>query len=213
MDVRHEKKCQLCLNLLTVLCIDAVISTGRDSRAPGELEGISNIHAQLVSANFKGVSKSISYLKFCLYFDGRWRDLERSRWLALNKSIINQCSGRFKTQKTTLPSLPMMWDVVGGNCCSVTVFSVLNASLFEMVVLRSMWRTPPWIILRLLSTMMIVVLRLRVILNNEMARGIVPVVIGGNWVGYLKAGTWMHLNTKRFFIMSRKQTKINKNTF
>ena len=76
--------CQLCLNLLTVLCTDAVISTGRDSRAPGELEGISNIHAQLVSANFKGVSKFVSNLKFCPYFHARWRDLEIPRWRALN---------------------------------------------------------------------------------------------------------------------------------
>ena len=68
----------LCLNLLTVLCTDAAISTGRDPRVPGELEGIPGIYGQLVSANFKGVSNFVSYLKLCLYlvFDARRKDLE-----------------------------------------------------------------------------------------------------------------------------------------
>ena len=76
----------ICLNLLTVLFIDAVISTGRDSRVPGGLEAISSIHVQLVSANFKGPSKFVSYLKFCPYhvFDARRRDLEIPGWLGLN---------------------------------------------------------------------------------------------------------------------------------
>jgi hypothetical protein len=46
----------------------------------------------------------------------------------------------------------------------------LKASIFVMVVLRSMWRRSPWIILRLLSTRTIVVL---LILNSGKDRGIV----------------------------------------
>ena len=66
---------------------------------------------------------------------------------------------------TALPS-----DVVGGKCCPVTVLSLamLKASLFVMVVLRSVCRTLPWIILKLLFTRMIVVVCL--ILNK--VRGI-----------------------------------------
>ena len=56
------------MNLLTVLCTESAISTGRDDpRMPGGLEGISSINVQLVSANSKGGSKFVSYLKFCLY--------------------------------------------------------------------------------------------------------------------------------------------------
>ena len=55
------------------------------------------IRRHLVSADFKGASKFVSYLKFCLY-DARWRDLEIPGWLALNESIINHCSRCFKIQ-------------------------------------------------------------------------------------------------------------------
>ena len=73
------------MNLLTVLCTESAISTGLDDpRVPGGLEGISSIHVQIVSANFKGVSKFVSYLKYCLYFYTQWRDLEIPGWLALN---------------------------------------------------------------------------------------------------------------------------------
>ena len=155
----------LCLNLLTVVGTDATISTCRGPRVP---EGISGVHGQLVSANFKDPLKLVSYLKFCLYlvFDVQRRDLEIPRWLALNQSIKT-----LKTQETNLPSAPTMRDAVGDNCCSVTVFSMLKASLFVMVVLPSMWRRPPWIIVRLLSTRMIVVVCL--ILNSKGVRGIV----------------------------------------
>ena len=93
--------------LLTVLCADAAISTvtGRDPRVPGKLEGISGKHVvQLVSADFKGTSKFVSYLEyltFCLYrdHDAQWKDLEIPRELALNATIINQCSRCFKTQE------------------------------------------------------------------------------------------------------------------
>ena len=84
-----------CLNLLTVLGTDAAISMCRDSRVP---EGISGIHGQLVSANFKVVSKFVSYLKSCPYhvFEARLKDLEIPRWLTLNQIIINQCPGCFQ---------------------------------------------------------------------------------------------------------------------
>ena len=77
---------------------DAVISTGCDSRVLGGLEAISSIHIQFVSANFKGPSKLVSYLKFCLYhvFDARRRDLEIPGWLTLNQIVINQCSRCFQ---------------------------------------------------------------------------------------------------------------------
>ena len=78
------------LKLLTVLCTDAAISTGRDPRVPGRLEGISG-KVQLVSADFKGASKFVSYLKFCLYrfHDARLRDLEIPGGLALiDKSVL-----------------------------------------------------------------------------------------------------------------------------
>ena len=63
--------CVIMLELLTVLCT-AAISTGRDLRLGvlRGLEGISGKHVQLVSANFNGASKFVSYLKylkFCLY--------------------------------------------------------------------------------------------------------------------------------------------------
>ena len=48
MDV-SMKMCAIMLELLTVLCTDAVISTGREPRVPGRLEGISGDHVQLVS--------------------------------------------------------------------------------------------------------------------------------------------------------------------
>ena len=51
------------LELLTVLCIDAAISTGCDPRVPGRLEGISGKNVQLVSATFKSASK------FCLLLE------------------------------------------------------------------------------------------------------------------------------------------------
>ena len=51
------KTCAILLeNLLTVLCTDAAISTGRDPRVPEGLEGISGIHVQHVNPKFKGVS-------------------------------------------------------------------------------------------------------------------------------------------------------------
>ena len=91
------KRVSLCLNLLTVLCTDAAISTGGDPRGL-DSEGTSGIHGQLVSANFKGVSKFVSYLRSCPYhlFDARWRDLEIPGWLTLNQIIINQCSRCFQ---------------------------------------------------------------------------------------------------------------------
>ena len=95
---------------------------------------------QLVSTNFKGASKLLSYLKylkFRLYHvrDARRRDLEILEGLALNVTIINQCSKTLQDPIATLPE-----DVVDGNGCSVTVLSrsILKASLFVMVVLRSM---------------------------------------------------------------------------
>jgi hypothetical protein len=95
------KTCAIVFELLTVLCTDAAISTGCDSRVPGRLEGISGKHVQLVSANFKGAPKLIFYLlKFDLHHvhDVRRRDLEIPGDLALNVTIINQCSKYFKTQ-------------------------------------------------------------------------------------------------------------------
>ena len=63
---------------VTVLGTDAAISACRDPRVP---EGISGIHGQLVSANFKGPLKLVSYLKFCLnlVFDVQLRDPEIPR--------------------------------------------------------------------------------------------------------------------------------------
>ena len=54
----------------------------------------------LVSADFKGASKFVSYLKYCLYHvhDVRQRDLEIPVGLALNITVIYQCSRCFKTQ-------------------------------------------------------------------------------------------------------------------
>ena len=171
------------MNLPTVLCTDGAISTGRDPRVPGGLEGISSIHVQLVSANFKCVSKFVSYLKFCPCFNARRRDLEIARWLALNQTVINH-SRCFKTQETNAPSVPTMRDAVGGNCWSVTVLSMLKAPLFVMVLFPSMWRRSPWIIVKLLFTRMMVVVCL--ILNSK---GFVasrkwrnlPFLIGDNW--------------------------------
>ena len=59
---RYEK-CAIVLELLTVFCTDTAISTGLDPRVPGRFEGISGKHIQLVSANFKGASKLVSYRK------------------------------------------------------------------------------------------------------------------------------------------------------
>ena len=86
-------------------------------------------------------------------------------------TIINQCSqAMLQDPVTTLPSLPR--EVVDdGKGCSVTVLSILKASLFVMLVLRSMWRRSPWIMFRLLPTRMTVVVRL--ILKNQKVRGIV----------------------------------------
>jgi hypothetical protein len=67
---------------------------------PGILKGISGKHVvQLVSANFKGAPKFVSYLlKLDLHHvhNVRWRDLdsEMPGDLALNVTIINQCSSR-----------------------------------------------------------------------------------------------------------------------
>ena len=100
MDV-SMKTCTIVLELLTVLCTDAASSTGGDPRVPGRLEGISGKHVvQLVSADFKGASKFVSYLKLCLYHvhDVWRRDLEIPRELALNVTIINQWSRCFKIQ-------------------------------------------------------------------------------------------------------------------
>ena len=91
MDV-SMKTCSTVLELLTILCTDSAISTGRasDPRVPGRLEVISGKPVKLVSANFKGESKFVSYylkhLKFCLYHahDVRQRDLEIRGGLALN---------------------------------------------------------------------------------------------------------------------------------
>ena len=81
------------LELLTVLCTDTAISTGCDSRVPGRLEGISGKHIRLVSANFKGASKFVSYPKYmklylCHVHDARRRDLEIPGGLALNVTTI-----------------------------------------------------------------------------------------------------------------------------
>ena len=91
------KTSAIVLKLLTVLCIDAAISTGRDPRVP---ECTSGKHVQLVSANFIGASNFVSYLKYYLYHihDVRQRDLEIPRGLALNVTIINQRSRCFETQ-------------------------------------------------------------------------------------------------------------------
>ena len=59
IDVSMKTCATLFENLLTVLCTDAAISTGRDPRVPEGLEGISGIHVQLVSPNFKSVSKFV----------------------------------------------------------------------------------------------------------------------------------------------------------
>ena len=181
------KRVPLCLNLLTVLYTDAAISTGRDPRVPGGLEGISGIYVQLVSAN------SIGVLKFVLLPEVpsvSWRVAEGSGDTKVVGAELNHYRSvvfwmlHWQAQETTLPLLPTMRDAVGGNCCSesVTVFSMLNASLLLMVVLLSMWRRSPRTIVRLLPTRMIVV----VWLNSEGIRGIVQVpkpavVIGDNW--------------------------------
>ena len=79
MDV-SMKTSAIVVELLTVLCTDAAISTGRDPRVPGRLESISGKHVvPHVSADFtKGASNFVFYLKFCLYrvHDARRRDLE-----------------------------------------------------------------------------------------------------------------------------------------
>ena len=45
------------LELLTVLCTETAISTGRALRVPGRLEGISGKRVQLVSADYEGTFK------------------------------------------------------------------------------------------------------------------------------------------------------------
>ena len=91
------------LEVLTVLCTDTASSTGRDPRVPGILEGISGKHVRLVSANIKGASDFVSYLK-CLkvylhhVHDAQRRDFEIPGELALSVSIMNQCFRYFKTQ-------------------------------------------------------------------------------------------------------------------
>ena len=76
MDV-SMKTCTIVLEFLTVLCTDTAISTEGDPRMSGRLEGTSGKHVvQLVSADFKGASKFVSYLKFCLSFS--WRAAEGS---------------------------------------------------------------------------------------------------------------------------------------
>ena len=132
------------------------------------------IRRLLVSADFKGASEFV-FLPEVLSVSCSWCAAEGS-WGTIVvgaeiKPFINQCSRCFKNPTMTLPSLPTMREVVGGNCCSVTVLSILKASLFVMVVLRSMWRRSPWIILTLLFITMIVVECL--ILNNLKVRGIV----------------------------------------
>ena len=84
--------------MLTVVCTDAAISTGRDPRVLGGLEVISNIHIQAVSANSKCVSKFVSYPNSCPYhvFEARLKDLEIPGWLMLNQIIIIQCSRFFQ---------------------------------------------------------------------------------------------------------------------
>ena len=59
MDVSLKTCATLLENLLTILCTDAAISTGRDPRMPEGLEGISGIHVQHVSPNFKSVPKFV----------------------------------------------------------------------------------------------------------------------------------------------------------
>ena len=91
MDV-SMKTCTIVLELLTVLCTDAAISTGRDPRVSGRSEGTSGKNVvHFVSADLKGASKFVSYLKFCLYrvHDARRRDLEIPGGLALiDKSVL-----------------------------------------------------------------------------------------------------------------------------
>jgi hypothetical protein len=104
MDV-SMKTSVVVLELLTVLSTDASISTGCDPRVSGRREGISGKRVQIVSDNFKGASKFVAYLKYylklCLYHVHvvRRMDLEIPRGLALNVTIINQCSRCFKTQQ------------------------------------------------------------------------------------------------------------------
>ena len=73
------KRCTIVLELLTVLCTDAANSTGRVLRVSEK------IRRHLVSADFNGGSRFVSYLKFCRYHvrDAQRRDLEIPRWLVL----------------------------------------------------------------------------------------------------------------------------------
>jgi hypothetical protein len=92
------KTCAIVFELLTVLCTDSAISTGCDPRVLGRLESISGKHVELVSANFKGAPKFVPYLlRLDLHHvhDVQWRDLEMPGDLALNVTIINQCSRCF----------------------------------------------------------------------------------------------------------------------
>ena len=70
------------------------------------------------------------------------------------------------------PITALLGDLVDGNDWSVTVLlTILKASLFVVVVLRSLWMRSPSMILMLLSTRMIVVVCL--IPNKQQGRGIV----------------------------------------
>ena len=57
-----------------------------------------------MSADFKSVSKFVSYLKFCPYhvFEARLKDLEIPGWSTLNQIIINQCSRCFQDLRNDL---------------------------------------------------------------------------------------------------------------
>ena len=117
MDV-SMKTCANVLELLTVLCTDTAISTGRDPRVSGRLESISGKHVQLVSANFKGASKLVSYLKYwncCLYHvhDTQRRNLVIPWGLALNVTVMNQCS---RCANDDLTGGRCGWRRLFGNC-------------------------------------------------------------------------------------------------
>ena len=101
MDV-SMKTCAIVLELLTVLCTDAAISSGRDPRVSERSEGIPGIDVRLVSSRFYKVDQNLSlylkYLKFCLYHvHDAWRRDVEVPGLALNVTILNQCRC-FKTQ-------------------------------------------------------------------------------------------------------------------
>ena len=80
MDVSIKMCAFVVVNLLTVLCIDSSISTGRDSRVPGRSGANSGKHIQLVSAYFKGHRKL---------------SLTWSTWSSVNMMFIMMCGGGF----------------------------------------------------------------------------------------------------------------------